>query len=151
MQRKYHKTQQVYTKDNENYRASTFLLTYLVLFIPYGTKASVSSFLCIQSLAACCASPHDRFIFSNSSDTVLHQVVLGLPGFPVFLYSRRLEIWFGQEIRHICLKHPFWKASTLNMSVLPIKYSHCYRNYNRACSYMLPKHLSNRFVFSRLL
>lgn len=72
MQRKYHKTQQVYTKDNENYRASTFLLTYLVLFIPYGTKASVSSFLCIQSLAACCASPHDRFIFSNSSDTVLH-------------------------------------------------------------------------------
>lgn len=28
--KKYHKTQQVYTKDNKNYRASTFLLTYLL-------------------------------------------------------------------------------------------------------------------------
>ncbi len=58
----------------------TYLLTYSSSS-PMGHKASMSTLHCIRSLAACWASPHDRFICSSSCVTVLRQVVLGLPGF----------------------------------------------------------------------
>lgn len=72
-----------------------------------GHKASMSTLHCIRSLAACWASPHDRFICSSSCVTVLRQVVLGLPGFllPGGVHLRATFVMLSCSILNTCPSH----------------------------------------------
>lgn len=74
---------------------------------PMGHKASMSPLHCIRSLAACWASPHDRFMCSSSCVTVLRQVVLGLPGFllPGGVHLRVTLVMLSCSILNTCPSH----------------------------------------------
>ncbi len=89
------------------YRCSLlYLLTYSSSS-PMGHKASMSTLHCIRSLAACWASPHDRFICSSSCVTVLRQVVLGLPGFllPGGVHLKAIFVMRSCSILNTCPSH----------------------------------------------
>ena len=91
---------------------SFIVIIYLIYYYyssssPMGHKASISSLHCMRSLAACWASPHDRFIGSSSCVTVLRQVVLGLPGFllPGGVHLKATFVMWSCSILNTCPSH----------------------------------------------
>ncbi len=93
--------------DRKSAGAGGYITLHYSSSSPVGHKASMSTPHCIRSLAACWASPHDRFICSSSCVTVLRQVVLGLPGFllPGGVHLKAIFVMRSCSIFSTCPSH----------------------------------------------